>query len=150
MLAPPREARKSGDRGQVSWLGGSSHPSAFPGMSPVASVTGAPLSQWRGRAGFTPASLGIRDGPGSPAIAIRLSGTLEAKGFRVPRRTLVARGAAVKPRATATERGGLDAGSQDWSHLLGELRLGDSAWSRGGQHPPGALEAELTSSNVRA
>src|SRR3954465_15872004 len=108
MLAPPREARKSGDRGQVSWLGGSSHPSAFPGMSPVASVTGAPLSQWRGRAGFTPAFLRVRDGPGSPAIAIRLSGTLEAKGFRVPRRTLVARGAAVKPRATATERGGLD------------------------------------------
>src|SRR4051794_41845934 len=40
-------------------------------------------------------------------------------------------------------------GSQDWSHVLGELRLGDRRGGGAGERAPGALEAELTSSVVR-
>src|SRR3954468_24271509 len=39
--------------------------------------------------------------------------------------------------------------SQDWSHVLGELRLGDRRGGGAGERAPGALEAELTSSVVR-
>src|SRR4051794_41957778 len=40
-------------------------------------------------------------------------------------------------------------GSQDWSHVLGELRLGDRRGGGAGERAPGALEAELTSAVVR-
>src|SRR4051794_31359098 len=59
------------------------------------------------------------------------------------------RGPSYPRSASRPPRRRLPHGSQDWSHVLGELRLGDRRGGGAGERAPGALEAELTSSVVR-